>query len=235
MYNNQWIMTQEWHNILFLHWPVSPDDLIEHIPFELELDLYNGSAWIGLVFFKVKGNRPRLTPPILGFSSFLELNFRTYVTFQGRVGVYFFSLDANNPLIVKLMRMGGFLPFRYAEISLKQSKNTFTVHSRYREGKSVPEVLVTTFKPIPGRIESNLFERWLTERYYLWTKTKDNLFRVYISHSPWVLQNVTCTIFKNSMASFLNSNDNVNGPIAHYSKLKKARFFPPVKENRENK
>jgi hypothetical protein len=133
------------------------------------------------------------------------------------------------------MRMGGFLPFRYAEISLKRSKNTFTVHSRYREGKSVPEVLVTTFKPLPGTIESNLFERWLTERYYLWTKTKDNLFRVYISHSPWILQNVTCTIFKNSMASFLNSNDNVNGPIAHYSKMKKARFFPPVKENRENK
>lgn len=235
MYKKQWMMTQEWHDILFLHWPVSPDDLIEHIPPELELDLYNGSAWIGLVFFNVKGNRPRFTPPIIGFSSFLELNFRTYVTFQERVGVFFFSLDVNNPLIVKLARMGDFLPFRYAEISLKRGKNTLTVHSRYRDGKSVSEELVTTFKPIPVQIESNPFERWLTERYYMWTKTKDILFRIYISHSPWILQNVTCTIFKNSMASFVNSKYKIYEPIAHYSKMKKARIFPPVKENKESK
>ncbi|QFF97672.1 DUF2071 domain-containing protein [Psychrobacillus glaciei] len=235
MYRNQWIMTQVWHDVLFLHWPVSPDDLVEHIPPELELDLYNGRAWIGLIFFKVKGNRPRLTPSILGFSSFLELNVRTYVTFEGKVGVHFFSLDANNSLIVKLSTLGGFLPFRHAKISLKRRKNKFTIQSIYRDKKTIREVFVTTFESMPSSIESNPFERWLTERYHLWTKTKDQLFRVDIRHSPWILQNVTGRVIENSMGTFLKSNYQVNAPIAHYSKMKKALIFPPVKENTENK
>lgn len=228
MRSRSWIMTQEWHDVLFLHWPVSPDELSPYISSELELDLYNGKAWIGFIFFKVKGNRPRLIPHIPGVDSFLELNIRTYVTYKGKAGVHFFSLDANNPLIVKLTTIKNFLPYRHAKIRLKRSKNIFKIQSRTKH--TLSETLVATFEPIPEFLAGNDFDRWLTERYYLWPKMDDHLFEIEISHSPWILQNVLVTVLENTMVPFLKSDYQLNHPIAHYSKYKKALFYFPVME-----
>lgn len=229
MIRKPWVMTQEWHDVLFLHWPVPADLLRKHIPVELELDLYNNMAWVGFVFFKVKGNRPRFIPPIPGVSSYLELNIRTYVTYKGRKGIHVFSLDASNSLIVKLTTLGNFLPYRYAKVRLERRKKTFT-YSRAGDINTVSEVFSTTFEVVSKSIESNQFERWLTERYHLWTKTKHHLFRVDTCHSPWMLQHVTGTIHENTMTSFIQNNFQTESPVAHYSKMKKARFFAPVKE-----
>ncbi|MFX3672933.1 MAG: YqjF family protein [Paenisporosarcina sp.] len=231
MFKKPWILTQEWHDVLFLHWPVSPDTLRKHIPTELELDLYNNEAWIGLIFFKVKGNRPRFIPPVPGMSSFLEINIRTYVTYKGRAGVYFFSLDINNPFIVKLATLGNFLPYKHAKISLKRRNNAFTIKSIRFDKNAHPEHLITSFEVVSQVIERNHFEQWLTERYHLWAKPKDHLFRVDTIHSPWKLQNVSGTIHVNTMGSFLKSNFQGKPPIAHYSKMKKARVFSPIKES----
>jgi len=116
-------------------------------------------------------------------------------------------------------------------MSLKRHKITFTIQSRRTYEHAYPETLVTSFKPILGSIERSNFERWLTERYHMWTKPQNHLLRVDICHSPWILQNVTGTIYENTMASFIKNNFKEKRPIAHYSKMKKARFFPPVREN----
>lgn len=220
-----WMMTQEWHDVLFLHWPVSPDIVREHIPSELKLDVYNNAAWVSLVFFRVKRNRMRFMPYLPGMSSFLQLNVRTYVTYKGRVGVYFFNLDANHPLIAKMISVTKFMPYRYAKIKLKRSKKGFFIHSTE---KTSDETLMTSFEPSSMLIEKGPLELWLTERYHLWTKVKGNLFRIDISHSPWLLQHVNGVIHENTMA-FKGSLSEWS-PKAHYSKMKKARLFPPVKE-----
>lgn len=226
MWKKPWIVTQEWHHVLFLHWPVSPEQIRQHIPAELELDLYEGKAWIGIVFFQVKGNRPRCIPPLPGSRKFLELNVRTYVTYKGIAGVHFFSLDANHPFIVKLATLGNFLPYRNAEINFKKHKKTFSIYSKYDN-----ENLLTTFESAAGYMENTQLNTWLTERYCLWTKTKGRLFRVDISHSPWRLQKVTGLVYENTMAPYISDNYKVKRPLAHYSRLKKARFYPPVLEN----
>lgn len=231
MWKKPWIMTQEWHDVLFLHWPVSPEIVQAHIPPELELDLYNDRAWIGLIFFRVKGNRLRLMPALPGTRFYYELNVRTYVTYKGKAGVHFFSLDVNYPFIVKLATLRNFLPYRNAEISIKKRKKIMEVYSRCKHQNTFPETLVTTFKPIPGPIERSSFNQWLTERYYLWTKTEKHLIRVDMRHSPWILQNVDGVICENTMASFLKCNYQMGRPIAHYSKIKKAQLFPPILEN----
>lgn len=229
MLKRPWLMTQEWHDVLFLHWPISPDVIRKHIPIELELDLYNNMAWVGFVFFKVKGNRPRLIPPVPGVRSFLDLNIRTYVTYKGRKGIHAFSLNASNSLIVKLTTLGNFLPYRYAEVRLKRHKKMFTYSITKDMNQS--ETLVTTFKVVSKPIESNHFEQWLTERYHLWTKPKHQLYRIDTSHSPWMLQHVTGIIHEHAMAPFLQTDFQTVSPVAHYSKKKKARFFAPVKED----
>ncbi|WP_144510376.1 YqjF family protein [Bacillus sp. FJAT-22090] len=229
MWKRPWIMTQEWHHVLFLHWPVSPEEVRELIPSELELDLYDNRAWIGLVFFQVKRNRGRLMPPVPGLQSYLELNVRTYVTYKGKSGVHFFSLDASHPIIVKLTTLGNFLPYRYADISFSHYK-IFSIKSIYMHKHALAENLITTFKPIARPVKSTFFNHWLTERYCLWTKTKGKLYRIDISHSPWVLQDVIGQTYENTMASYIKNDFQLKSPVAHYSKMKKARFFPPILE-----
>jgi uncharacterized protein YqjF (DUF2071 family) len=87
------------------------------MPAAFQLDEYAGQAWLGVVPFRMTDIRPRATPALPYFSRTLELNVRTYVTVNGKPGVYFFSLDAERPLAVRIARQ----PAR-AEIAL----NTMT-------------------------------------------------------------------------------------------------------------
>lgn len=230
MNKRPWIITQEWHDVLFLHWSVSAEDIRQYIPSELELDLINNKAWISLVFFQVKENRPRFIPSLPGISSFLELNARTYVTYKEKAGIYFLSIDANNQLIAKLLNFKNFMPLRQANVTLKKSDNIITFYSRSKKLETNYETLIASYEPISGPIERSQLECWLTERYHCWTKINGQLIRLDNEHSPWTLQNAECTIHANSIASYLKYDDKENYPIAHYSKMKKTYLYPPVKE-----
>jgi len=87
-------MQQTWHDLLFMHWPISASLIRPIVPSELELDTFDGEAWIAVVPFWMSGIRQRGFPAIPGLSRFPELNVRTYVRVQDKPGVYFFSLDA---------------------------------------------------------------------------------------------------------------------------------------------
>jgi uncharacterized protein YqjF (DUF2071 family) len=99
-----WVMRQVWNDLLFAHWPVPPEIMRSLIPPQLELDTFDGHAWIGVVPFHMSGIRVRGMTPIPYTSAFAELNVRTYVSYQGRPGVVFFSLDAASPPAVMAAR-----------------------------------------------------------------------------------------------------------------------------------
>ncbi|MCP4798280.1 MAG: DUF2071 domain-containing protein, partial [Phycisphaeraceae bacterium] len=89
-----------WADIAFAHWRIPPGVLRPLIPAELELDLHDGSAWIGLIPFEMRDCDFRGVPPLPGLGTFLECNVRTYVRHRGVPGVWFFSLDAESRLAV---------------------------------------------------------------------------------------------------------------------------------------
>src|SRR6185312_4553706 len=106
-----WIMRMEWHDLLFMHWPLPAALVRPLIPAALRLDTFDGWVWIGVVPFTMRGVRPRLAPAVPRLSAFCELNVRTYVTAEHRPGVWFFSLDAANPLAVRAARLAFRLPY----------------------------------------------------------------------------------------------------------------------------
>lgn len=108
MSQRAWVMKQEWKDVVFLHWPVESSWLSRFVPAELEIDLYDNRAWIGIVLFRAKATRLRLLPPVPSTRSYLELNVRTYVKYKNKQGVYFFSLDADSRLAVIAASLGGF-------------------------------------------------------------------------------------------------------------------------------
>ena len=114
------VMHQSWRDLMFLHWSFPPELIRPLIPACLELDLFDGLAYVGLVPFTMTGVRPAGLPPVPGLSSFHETNVRTYVHFRGRdPGVWFFSLDAASSTAVRLARGFFHLAYHRAQMLLE--------------------------------------------------------------------------------------------------------------------
>lgn len=223
-----WVMEQVWNDVLFMHWPVPVEVMEKHIPSQLNLDTYNGTAWIGIVPFWISKMRVRGLPPIPFMNSMDELNVRTYVEYEGRKGVYFFSLDANNPFAVAGARMLYFLPYLNASMHVTQGEGTVKFESRRKSSIPDKESFFAYYKPasnpyisVPGSLDE-----WLTERYCLWVTKGDKVFRGDIHHTKWQLHEAVSEIQYNSMASFLPREHFQKKPLLHYSPIKHAFFWP---------
>ena len=116
-----WLMKQNWHDLLFAHWPMPPEKIRALVPGELELDLRDGQAYVAVAPFWMSGIRGRLAPPLPFLRKFCELNVRTYVRYQGVPGVYFFSLDAASMPAVLGARATYKLPYFHAAMLVRSS------------------------------------------------------------------------------------------------------------------
>jgi uncharacterized protein YqjF (DUF2071 family) len=111
-----WVMKHIRHDLVFAHWPVSNDILRARVPPVLTLDTLGGQAWVAVTPFRMSGIRAAGLPALPGLSRFPELNLRTYVTYGGKPGVYFFSFDAANLPAVWAARALYHLPYFHAAI-----------------------------------------------------------------------------------------------------------------------
>lgn len=226
-----WFAHQRWENVLFLHWPVSPRLLSTQIPPELELDVYDGTAWIGLVLFQVKDMHPRQLPALPWFRSYLQVNVRTYVTYNGRGGVYFFTLDVEKWPARAFGKMLYSLPFRKAKIKMEKRGQDVYFVNRW-EKKQWSEELVCTYTPVSSLFspKASTLDDWLIERYCLWSKRKGKLLRTDIHHVKWKLQKAEANIYSNSMASFLPRTIFQQSPLIHYAAGQQALFWYPIED-----
>jgi len=216
-----WVMEQTWHDLLFAHWPLSPETLRPLVPAQLPLDTYDGQCWVGVVPFWMSGVRPRGIPPIAGLSRFPELNVRTYVTLAGKPGVYFFSLDATNPVAVAVARTMFHLPYFTADMKVAERDGWIEYTSR-RATNSGPAVeFVGRYRPVsaPEPPVNGTLEYFLTERYCLFTvDASSRAYRCDIHHPPWPLQRAEAEISINTMASAAGVQLPALAPLLHFSK-----------------
>lgn len=199
-----WIMTQSWHDLLFAHWPVPIDQLRSLVPPGLELDLFDHRAWLGVIPFHMTNVAPRAVPALPWVSAFPELNVRTYVRVGDKPGVYFFSLDAGNPLAVTVARTLFHLPYYSASMDVRHENGLVHYHSRRTTTPGVMQAAFTArYRPI-GPVHTarvGTLEYFLTERYCLYTVDDTfHLKRLEIHHEPWRLQAAEAAIEVNTMA-----------------------------------
>jgi len=220
-----WIMKQTWHDLLFAHWPVPPSEVRSLIPQELQLDLFDGHAWIGVVPFRMSGIRARGLPPVPGLSRFPELNVRTYVTFGDKPGVYFFSLDAANATAVWAARKFFHLPYFKAAISCGDKGGVIHYSS---ERKSMPAAFRGSYQPLAPthRAERSSLEYFLTERYCLYTVHEHEVYRCEIHHRPWPLQNAEAHLETNMVASAAGIHLPASAPVLHFAKRLEVLIWP---------
>ncbi len=197
-----WVMAQNWHDLLFAHWPVDAQALRPHIPDSLQIDTFEGQAWIGVVPFRMSGVRPRLTPALPWLSAFPELNVRTYVMAGDKPGVWFFSLEAANPVAVEVARRWFHLPYFYAEMALPERGGWIRYKSHRIHRGAPPAEFVGRYRPA-GAVELSrrgTLAHWLTERYCLYALDgRGRLGRGEIHHARWPLQPAEAEIEVNTM------------------------------------
>jgi len=198
----------KWRTLLFMHWEIDAAALRALVPAQLEIDTYEGRAFVGLVPFTMLGIRPtRFLPAMPGVSAFHETNVRTYVHFEGRdLGVWFFSLDAANSLAVRAARRFWHLPYFRAEMRIDARRGDRAIdavndavdtgaHVAYRSERLWPE-------PLPAKIDlaysigedagpsvPGSLQHFLAERYFLYSqKRSGTIMRGRVHHAPYPLR-----------------------------------------------
>ena len=213
-----WIMTQSWHDLLFAHWPVDRAMLAPLVPREFALDLFDGTAWIGVVPFEMRNVGPRGVPALPGISRFAELNVRTYVRVADKPGVYFFSLDAGNPLAVYAARLWLNLPYFSASMSVGRDGSGIVSYRSRRKGDWSAE-LVASYHP-DGDVftpQAGTLDYFLTERYCLYARDhRHRPYRLEIHHPPWRLQPAGADLQRNSMAAAAGVALPSVAPLLHF-------------------
>ena len=195
-------MGQTWEDLLFVHWPVPVEAVRTLVPAGLEVETFDGSAWLGVTPFRVDALRLRGLPPAPGVSRFLELNVRTYVTRDGRPGIWFFSLDAASRLAVEAARRAYRLPYHQARMRAERHGGWIQYESTRVGSPERPYVFSARYRPAgpvaPPTPRSR--EHFLAERYCLYAVHDGRLHRAEIHHLPWPVQPAEGEIELNTMA-----------------------------------
>ncbi|MCU1310018.1 MAG: hypothetical protein JWO20_1143 [Candidatus Angelobacter sp.] len=228
-----WIMTQRWHDLLFAHWGMEPESVRLLLPKALRpfLDTFEGKAWVGVVPFWMSRVKFRGLPALPGLSTFAEMNVRTYVTVDGKPGVYFFSLDAENLLAVYAARIGFSLAYFYARMSVNVSDGDGVQYSSRRLEKPRPAEFAGSYAPVgveTFHASRGSIEQFLVERYCLYTaNSRGEILRGDIHHLPWPLRHAEAKFEINNVAQSHGIQLPNPPPLLHFAKELDVFIWPP--------
>jgi uncharacterized protein YqjF (DUF2071 family) len=210
-----WIMKQTWEDLLFLHWSVDCSWLQSMLPPQLEVDTFDGKAWVGIVPFEMTHIRFRGLPPVPFASRLFELNVRTYVKYGEKRGVYFFSLA----------REFFHLPYFRAKMGKKSDGNQISFWSS-RNHKNVNKAQYhIIYEPVGEAYETtegNL-DYWLTERDRLLIVRGHDVYQGKIKHTKWPLQKVDVAVLRDTLSQSYHYHE---PSITHFSKSVTTYLWP---------
>ncbi|MEM9703323.1 MAG: DUF2071 domain-containing protein [Planctomycetota bacterium] len=210
---------QKWRHLTFLHWRVEPHIVAEKLPDGLELDTFDGAAWIGLVPFLMDGVRPWWAPAAPGVSRFPETNVRTYVTSTNaegvtEPGVYFFSLDAAKWPAVLIARSVWRLPYFRSSMSVERTGDRVEYRSRriWPGPKAAGGRIGVVAEGPPSAAEPGTLDHFLAERYLLFTSARGRILRGQVHHEPYPLRRVRVEGLDDSLMSAAGFDGLSDGP-----------------------
>lgn len=210
-----------WHELTFLHWRVPASALRPLVPPSLEIDTFEGDAFIGLVPFTMTKVRPWWSPPLPGINNFHETNVRTYVHHQGaNPGVWFFSLDAASLPAVLAARWLWRLPYHHARMTLERDDAGLRYASERKRPGPLPGTCRVACRPLgePAASPPGTLEHFLAERYLLYTVSRSGaLHRGAVHHTPYPLQRAELTGCDETLISAAGITRPPDAPLAHYA------------------
>jgi uncharacterized protein YqjF (DUF2071 family) len=199
---NAFLIDMPWLDLCMAHWPADPNILQSLLPAGVDLDRYEGVAWLSVVPFRMKDVRMRGLPSLPGFAAPIELNLRTYVRLRGRRAVWFFSLDCDSPALIRAARFLTGLPYCEARMSIETTEaGWFNYESARVERKAPPARFRARYGPVgePRIAEPGSLEEFLHERYYLAARHAGTVGLCRVRHDPWLMQSAEIEIEENTL------------------------------------
>lgn len=188
------VMVQRWSDVVFCHWRMEPTAVQRLLPGGIEVDTFDGSAWVGLIPFQMQDlGIPRWAPmPYIG--SFPEVNVRTYVRAGDRRGVWFLSLDIDRWLPAVVARVGYRIPYCVGDVRHVRVGDRVLSHVDRRwpraEGATA-SLSVRIGDPAPD----DELTRFLTARWGLVARPlRGRPIWAPVDHPPWVVHHATANI-----------------------------------------
>lgn len=213
-------MRQVWSDLLFAHWPTPAASMAALLPPGLTLDTWEGEAWVGVVPFRMPYLSIRGMPDVPPFMRLLEINVRTYVRVGHKPGVYFFSLDADNPIAVEVARRWYSLPYLNARFDCDFSENGVRYQMTRTDHRAAPGAFTASYRPTraPQPPAAGTLEDWLTARYALYTTNRrGRILRGDITHQPWPLAPAEAEIQVNTVAQSHGITLADTAPLLHFA------------------
>jgi len=233
--DQQVVLHQNWHHLLFLHWQVPVDDLQRMIPPELTIDTFEGKAYVGLVPFTLTGVRPVMAPPLPWISTFHEVNVRTYVHLAGRdPGVWFFSLDASSNIAVAAARAAYKLPYFHSQIEFSVTNDPlpavdFDAHRDDEKGQKPANgrIRYTPMDGIVAAASPGTIEHFLIERYILYASDGDHhVHRARVHHQPYPVQRADLLECEETLVWAAGIRRPQDSPLKHYARELNVKVYP---------
>ncbi len=231
-------MEQSWHHLLFLHWELPAAQLRARLPATLQLDTFEGRAFVGLVAFTMTGVRPSGWPKVPLFTSLHEVNVRTYVRHGDTRGVWFFSLDAANPLAVAGARVAYALPYFPATMRMgvvRADGSTVEHRAWMPERLARAEVKRLTYRSqrwraplghvslewepqgVPAPAPEGTLEHFLVERYTLFATRGAALYSGTVRHTPYAIATPRLLHWEESLLAASRLPRPASPPLVHAS------------------
>jgi uncharacterized protein len=144
--------------------------------------------------------------------------------------VWFFSLDAGNPLAAAIARAWFHLPYFCAQMICAERQGWIHYQSErshrgaptgFLEGRYRP--VDEVFSPRPGALE-----HFLTERYCLYAAdAREQIIRGGIHHPRWPLQLAEADFRENTMAEAVGVTLPLRKPLLHFSRRQDVVVWRP--------
>ena len=221
------VMVHHWEWVGFLHWRYPEADVQRLLPPGIRVETFDGSAWVGLVPFRMHVRFPGIGAiPVV--STFPETNVRTYVAGpDGGTGIWFLSLEAAGLAPVLTARASLQLPYMWARMAIERSGNSV----RYASRRTWPGPVGATANlelAIGRRIVAGELEDFLVSRFRMYTRlVTGTVARLDAEHPPWPLRLAEVRSLDQSVVQASGLSPPSGEPLAHFSEGVRVRIGPP--------
>ena len=220
-------MFHRWDQLTFLHWRFDPAEVQRLLPDWLEVETFDGSAWVALVPFVMEVSAPGVAP-LPWLCHFPETNVRTYVRApDGSVGVWFLSLDAARFAAVATARTAYQLPYFWSDMDVVAVGDVISYRSRRRwpgpRGAS-SEVAVQVGERFAAHELGDL-DHWLTARWKVFSPGVGRFADA--EHPPWELRRATVLELDDDLVTATGLSRPEGPPLVHWSPGTPVRISVP--------
>jgi uncharacterized protein YqjF (DUF2071 family) len=223
-------LRNRWDDLTFVHWPYPAAEVQALLPSDLQVDTFDGDAWVSLVPFRMRRAGPAYLPPLPWLSTFPETNVRTYVIDSaGHRAVWFLSLDATRLPVVAFARSAIGFPYVWSEMTIERTGAKWSYTTSRRRWPKRPTATTRLVVEVGEAVAPDELDVFLTARWGTVASWRGRLRHHPVDHPPWVLHDARIVELDDTAVAAAGLGAPSAPPLVRWAEPIDARFGRPVR------